>query len=119
MSYLPIQRPYSIVTSKQCLLFLGILTHFVLFGIMLSMAHAGDRSEQVAAKVLRAKLANDDREALKALEQINEKEIIIVSGSMDHIEQILAAGRIKYTLISPQNVSQADLHADQIKFESQ
>ena len=42
------------------------------------------------------------------------KDIVVVAGSMDHIEQVLAAANIRHTVVQPNQVAELDLNADQI-----
>ncbi len=77
-------------------------------------AHADTQSEAAAAQILRAKLANDDPEALKALDKLSDKDVIVIAGSMDHIEQVLGAAGMRYALVAPEQVARLDLNADQV-----
>ena len=101
-------------TLKPTLMTLMTLMTFHTLISPTHIAYADTQSETAAAQILRAKLSNDDPEALKALDKLSDKDIIVIAGSMDHIEQILAAAGMKYALIPPERVAALDLNADQI-----
>lgn len=86
----------------------------LLFLMQITTALADTQSERTAAKILHAKLANEDPEALKALKSVSNKDVVVVGGSMDHIEQVLDAANMRYTLVPPNQVAELDLTADQI-----
>ena len=79
-----------------------------------SLAQAGQASEKAAAELLDAKLANDSPEDRAILKAVQGKDVVVVAGSMDHIEQVLAAANIRHTVIQPNQVARADLNADQV-----
>lgn len=92
---------------------LHLLLPLSLFGALPS-AFAGEASEQAAAKLLEAKMKSEDPSAFQVLKAVQGRDIVVVQGSMDHIEQILAAARIRHTLITPEQVGGFDLRGDQI-----
>lgn len=75
---------------------------------------AGEASEQAAAQVLQSTMANQSPADLALLKAVRGKDIVVVRGSMDHIEQVLAAARIRHTVINPNQVAATDLTADQV-----
>lgn len=77
-------------------------------------ALAGQASERAAAQVLEETLANQNPTDLALLRSVRGKDIVVVRGSMDHIEQVLSAARIRHTVIDPNAVARADLNADQV-----
>lgn len=79
-----------------------------------SPALAGEASERAAAKLLEERLANEKPEDLAILRAVQGKEVVVVAGSMDHIEQVLEAARIRHTVIQPQQVASADLSGNQV-----
>ncbi len=79
-----------------------------------SPAFAGQASEQAAAEVLRSTMANQSPADLALLKAGQGKDIVVVRGSMDHIEQVLAAARIRHTVINPDQVATTDLNANQV-----
>ena len=86
----------------------------VLLSLLTSPAFAGEASERAAAELLDKKLKNENPEDLAILKAVQGKEVIVVAGSMDHIEQVLSAARIRHTVIQPNQVASADLTAQQI-----
>jgi hypothetical protein len=79
-----------------------------------SLATADERSEQAAADLLHKRLQNENPNDARLLESMHGKDIIVVAGSMDHIEQVLAAARIQYTIITPEQVAQYPLKSNMI-----
>ena len=77
-------------------------------------AWADSSSEQAAAELLEHRLKNESPEDLAILKAVSGREVVVVAGSMDHIEQILNAAKIRHTVIQPEAVSTADLRGDQI-----
>jgi len=77
-------------------------------------AFADQAAEDAAAELLVERMRTQRPEDLAILEAAAGKDIVVVRGSMDHIETVLAAARIPHTVINPAQVAQADLMADQI-----
>ncbi|MDX2015616.1 MAG: SH3 domain-containing protein [Myxococcaceae bacterium] len=76
---------------------------------------AGDpRSEAAAADLLRKRLANEDPQARAMLDAVKGKDIVVVAGSMDHIEQVLAAAKLPFTMIQPAQVATTELSSSMI-----
>ncbi len=78
------------------------------------LAWAGEGSEKAAAELLENKLANENPEDRIILKSVAGKDVVVVAGSMDHIEEVLAAANIRHTVIQPGQVAQVDLNADQV-----
>jgi hypothetical protein len=76
-------------------------------------AFADEASEKAAAKLLEDRMKTQDPEKLAILKAVQGKDVVVVQGSMDHIEQILAAANIRHTVITPEQVSSFDLRGDQ------
>lgn len=91
-----------------------LVTMVGMAGFGLSSAFAGKASEEAAARILKEKIKNERPEDAIILESVAGKDIVVVAGSMDHIEQVLAAAHIRHTVIQPRQVARADLNADQI-----
>ena len=70
--------------------------------------------EAAAARLLEQRMENTRPEDLKLLKSVQGKEIIVVRGSMDHIEDVLRAAGIRHTVVSPEQVAGLDLNARQI-----
>jgi hypothetical protein len=79
-----------------------------------ALAAADDASERAAGRLLRERMKTQSPEDLAILESVGGKDIVVVRGSMDHIETVLAAAGLPHTVIDPQQVAAADLMADQI-----
>lgn len=90
------------------------LTLSLALPVLPQLAFAGEASEKAASKVLRGRMKTENPEDLAILEAVKGKAIVVVKGSMDHIESVLKAANIRHTLVSPSQVSKLDLNADQI-----
>src|SRR5688572_9930255 len=77
-------------------------------------ALADARSEAAAADLLHKRLQNENPADMALLRAVHGKDIVVVAGSMDHIEQVLAAARIQYTLIQPDQVAAYQLRSNMI-----
>lgn len=71
-------------------------------------------AEAAAAELLEARLRAQRPEDLTILRSVEGKNVVVVAGSMDHIEQVLGAARIPHVLVQPTEVADLDLNADQI-----
>ncbi|MHB8876376.1 MAG: hypothetical protein ACYC8T_22005 [Myxococcaceae bacterium] len=77
-------------------------------------AHADEKSEKAAADLLHARLANQRPDDAALLKAVKGKDVVVVAGSMDHIEQVLAAARIPFTLIDPAQVADHQLRSSMV-----
>jgi hypothetical protein len=77
-------------------------------------AFADEASEKAASDLLEQRMARERPEDLVLLRRAQAKNIVVVRGSMDHIEQVLSSAHIRHTVIDPQQVASYDLTADQI-----
>jgi hypothetical protein len=68
-------------------------------------AYADDASEKAAADLLHRRLAREKPEDVALLKSVKGKDIVVVAGEMDHIEQVLAATGIPFTIIQPAQVA--------------
>lgn len=92
------------------------LTHAVTAMILSSAwpAWADSASERAAAELLEQRLKNEAPEELAMLQAVAGKDIVVVQGSMDHIEQILSAAKIRHTVVAPEQLQNLDLRGEQI-----
>ena len=72
---------------------------------------ADDASEKAAADLLHRRLAHENPEDVALLKSVKGKDIVVVAGEMDHIEQVLAATGIPFTLIQPSQVAEFQLRS--------
>jgi hypothetical protein len=79
-----------------------------------AVALADEASEKAAAELLRKRMETERPEDLAILDAVKGKSIVVVRGSMDHIEQVLAAANIRHTLIEPRDVADFDFNADMV-----
>ncbi|MDX2303217.1 MAG: hypothetical protein NW226_10475 [Microscillaceae bacterium] len=81
---------------------LAILTNLPLLAQM-------NKAYDLAGKMVRSKLEQEDAQNIKILDNLNEADIIVVSGTYDHIHQVLESMHIPYLSISQEQVLQAEL----------
>ncbi len=74
------------------------------------------KAYRIAGELIRDKLAKEDPEAARELEDIKESDIVVVRGQYDHIEQVLRASGRPFIAISPGALATAELRADQVMF---
>src|SRR5262249_53258320 len=65
---------------------------------------ADETSERAASELLEKRMKTQRPEDLILLKSVQGKDIVVVRGSMDHIEQVLAPARIRHTVINPEDV---------------
>ena len=94
--------------------FVLAIAAIALVSSLCSRALADEKSEQAAADLLHKKLKSESPQDAVLLDAVKGKDIVVVAGSMDHIEVVLNAARIKYTLIQPAQVATWQLRNDQI-----
>jgi hypothetical protein len=75
------------------------------------MALADAASEAAAADLLHRRMENEKPGDAALLKSVKGKDIVVVAGEMDHIEQVLAAANIPYTLIQPAQVADYPLRS--------
>jgi hypothetical protein len=79
-----------------------------------SAAFAGEAAERAASQILRDRMKTQRPEDLRLMETVKGKDIVVVKGTMDHIEDVLRSAGIRHTLIRPRDVAGHDLTADMI-----
>ncbi len=77
-------------------------------------ARADQASEAAAADLLQKRMQTQRPEDWNLLKAVEGKDIVVVQGSMDHIEQVLTAANIRHKLVTPEDVGGLDLNADQV-----
>lgn len=73
---------------------------------------ADEKSEKAAADLLHRRLANEKPEEAALLKSVQGKDIVVVAGEMDHIESVLRATGVPFTLIQPSQVADFKLKAN-------
>lgn len=84
------------------------------FALIPTAAYADKASEQAAGELLRKRMETERPQDLAILDAVKGKSIIVVRGSMDHIEEVLVAANIRHTVIDPAQVAGYDFNADMI-----
>jgi hypothetical protein len=49
-----------------------------------------------------------------ALERIRQAEVVVVSGSADHMEQVLRRAQVRFVVVTPDELPQVPLHGQQV-----
>ena len=88
-----------------------IFAPLFLLAVPLASAFADDASERAAGQLLEAKLGDADRLILNS---VRGKDIVVVRGSMDSIEEVLARAKLPFTIVDPEQVAGLDLDARKI-----
>jgi hypothetical protein len=70
-----------------------------------AVAIADDASEKAAADLLHRRLSSERPEDLALLKAVKGRDIVVVAGEMDHIEQVLSATGVPFTVIQPAQVA--------------
>jgi hypothetical protein len=87
----------------------------VVFTMLFAAAgYADQKSEQAAAEVLRRRLQHEDPQAAQMLAMVQGRDVVVVAGSMDHIESVLTAAKIPHTLIQGEQVANWPLKSNMI-----
>lgn len=90
------------------------LSAFLALAVSVPVLAADAKSEAAAADLLHKRLANEDPAAKAMLDAVKGKDVVVVQGSMDQIEEVLRAARIPFTLITPDQVAETQLKSSQI-----
>ena len=77
-------------------------------------SRADEGSERATAELLARRLKNENPDDLKLLGGVQEKDVVVVSGSYDHIADVLKQAKIRHRVIPPIAVAEADLRGNMI-----
>jgi hypothetical protein len=92
-----------------------VMNRAVVLGLLIAgTAFADQKSEQAASELLHRRLQHDDPQAAQLLQLVQGRDVVVVRGSMDHIENVLQAARIPHTLIEPNQVADWQLNSKMI-----
>lgn len=73
-------------------------------------------SYRIAQELFKDRLRKQSPETLDLLEQVHAADVIVVSGTYDHIEQVLNSAGTPYTPVHPGTLERAKLRPDQVVF---
>jgi len=73
-------------------------------------------SYRIAQELFKDRLRRQFPETLELLDDIHAADMIVVSGSYEHIEQVLDSSDTPYTLVQPEMIDKAKLRPDQVVF---
>jgi len=77
-------------------------------------ALADERSEKAAADLLHRRLHRENPDDALLLRSVHGKLVVVVAGSMDHVQNVLSAARIEHTVIHPAQVADYPLKSNMI-----
>ncbi len=72
------------------------------------------RSYRAAAAITREKLRRDAPERARALDQVEDSDIVVVGGIYDHVESVLQALDVPHSLVAPEQVDHLTLRPEQL-----
>lgn len=61
-----------------------------------------------------AALAQHPESAAARAERLRQAEVVVVTGSADHMEQVLRKAQVKFVVVNPEDLPQLPLHAQQV-----
>jgi hypothetical protein len=82
--------------------------------MLATVAGANEQSEKAASELLHKRLQHEDPAAAQLLALVQGRDVVVVQGSMDHIESVLSAARIPHTLVQPDQVANWPLKSNMI-----
>ena len=81
------------------------LSAAALCALIAAPAFADPASEAAAADLLHRRMENENPADAALLRSVHGRLVVVVRGSMDHIEEVLRAARIEHTVIDPHQVA--------------
>lgn len=72
------------------------------------------RSYRAAAAITREKLRREAPERARALDQVEQSDVVVVGGVYDHVESVLQALGVPHSLVTPQEVDRLALRPEQL-----
>ena len=75
-----------------------------------------EEAYKLANEIVREKLQREDRSNIRILDDLKKNDIIVVTGTYDHIGQVLTSLKIPFAEIDPDQLLQADLKPHQTIF---
>ena len=78
---------------------------------------AGDARERAyrgAAAITRAQLRRDAPERARVLDDVEQSDVVVVTGTYDHVQQVLGALEVPHTAIHPNDLDHLTLHPEQL-----
>ncbi len=72
------------------------------------------RSYKAAAAITRAQLRRDAPERARALDAVEQSDVVVVGGIYDHVESVLQALGVPHVLVTPQEVDGLRLRPEQL-----
>ncbi|MDF1564101.1 MAG: hypothetical protein P1V51_13715 [Deltaproteobacteria bacterium] len=85
-----------------------------LLTLLPAAARAGEASEEAAARLLKDRMANERPRDAALLAGVDGRDVVVVAGSMDRVQQVLRRSSIPHTVIAPARVHAFDFNNDQI-----
>ena len=73
-----------------------------------------DRAYKAAAHITREQLRRDAPERARALDDVQQSDVVVVAGQYDHVESVLEALEVPHTVIGTGDVERVDLRPEQL-----
>jgi len=73
-----------------------------------------DRAYRAAAHITREQLRRDAPERARALDDVQQSDVVVVAGQYDHVESVLEALEVPHTVIGTGDVERVDLRPEQL-----
>ena len=73
-----------------------------------------DRAYKAAAHITREQLRRDAPERARALDDVQQSDVVVVAGQYDHVESVLEALEVPHTVIGTGHVERVDLRPEQL-----
>ena len=72
------------------------------------------RSYKAAAAITREQLRRDAPERARALDEVEQSDVVVVGGVYDHVESVLQALGVPHFLVTPREVDRLELRPEQL-----
>jgi len=73
-----------------------------------------DKANEAAGEIVKIRMEQQDPEKYRIWQDVENSDIIVVTGVYDHLQDVLDASRTPYSLISPEELSRVKLDPRQI-----
>jgi len=73
-----------------------------------------DRAYRAAAHITREQLRRDAPERARALDDVQQSDVVVVAGQYDHVESVLEALEVPHIVIGDRDVERVDLRPEQL-----